>query len=230
MNRNRPRDWAKERWKVTHVRSETPLLAEPHLLAARSTPADPKQVFHQRVIGDFVSVFTVGPVWVVVELADFGGRLEPIRIEVRGYSSVNDQTAYPITAGTLRKIRPSELIKGAIAERVDVMSTLMARARKRPPSRERLEKLEEARRQIAEAARSNSAEGSSTLSATSGPPRREHLERFSEVIATWIRHKAGGQPNVDAGLELDMSRWTVAKYVGRARRLGIPLGDDEETA
>lgn len=213
------RDWRKEKtWGIRWVSSGMPLRRAPRLFAGRSSAANPKRSFDPAgppIIGDFTSVFAVGPVWVVVELGDFGGRLEPIRIEVRGYASLDDQEAFPVTASTLRRIRPGELVRLAVEEREDVVASLLARSKRNEPDAHQLKQLVAARARVADAGR--------TASGRSGPLLREQTEQFWNVIDAYSRACSGGSksPNVDVAIALGMSKWTVRKYVARARSIGV---------
>jgi hypothetical protein len=172
------------------------------------------------VKGDFCSVFAVGPVWVLVELGDFAGHLEPIRVEVRGYATPEDSSAFPITATTLRHIRLSDLVAATLQEHTGLVRELLVRSKTRRPDKRQLERLNQARRRtvsLDRAARSKS-----------GPQRIETTQEFYDIVDAYVRACAAGsrQPNVDAATEVFGSsdaanRWRVVKYISRARERGI---------
>jgi hypothetical protein len=206
-------------WTIKPMAQSMSLLAKPRFLAPRSRNASAKKTLDPvkpPVFGDFCSAFAVGPVWVIVELGDFGGQLEPIRIEVRGYASLGDRQAYPITAGTLRRIQPGRLIGQARDQRAGLLQTLMARASREAPNRKRVAKLQKERQRVAKAARA-----ARSTKSTSGPRRREETDMFRQFLDKYPTKSTS--PNVDVGKLLGISRWTAAKYAARARELGLNL-------
>jgi len=64
-------------------------------------------------VGDNFSSFTYGRWFVLVELGDVDGRVEPIRLEIRGFASVDDPEAAPITAVAVREMPVGAFVKAA---------------------------------------------------------------------------------------------------------------------
>jgi len=198
---------------------------EPHLLSRRTDPADPRAVdpYHHPEKGDYTCVFAVGPVWVLVEFGDFSGRLEPIRVEVRGYAKPEDDSAFPVTASTLRHIHLSQLLTGALQQHDDLVRNLLIHSKTQRPNKGRLERLDQARRRTAAADRASGTRR--------GPQRVEMTKLFYDVVDAYIRACDAGsrRPNVDAAIEVFGSdhrsnRLRVVKYISRARQEGILAG------
>lgn len=219
----RATDWFRTpTWPTSPGASALTLAAEPHLLSRRVDPADPRAVdpYHHPEKGDYTCVFAVGPVWVLVEFGDFSGRLEPIRVEVRGYAKREGHSAFPVTPSTLRHIRLAELLTGALQQRDDLVKDLLIHSKTQRPSKRRLERLDQARREAAAADRASGARR--------GPQRVETTRLFYDVVDAYIRACDAGsrKPNVDAAIEVfgshhSSNRSRVVKYISRARQQGI---------
>jgi len=163
--------------------------------------------------GDFLSVFAVGPLWVLVELADVDGRIEPIRIEVRGYATAEDPDASPIAAGDLRRIRIGELIDLTRREYRETAEGFVERLGRRRPDELVIEARETAAQHVA---------ASQAVKPPGGRPPLSYSDLQDTAAAyreaMWSGSRA---PNGEVGAKLHLSKSAVGKRVHRARKLGM---------
>ncbi|MDP9343008.1 MAG: hypothetical protein M3Q23_13160 [Actinomycetota bacterium] len=183
---------------------------------------------------DLYSIFEVGPVWVVVEFADVEGRLEPVRVEIRGRGDAHDSTAYPIRASDLRRIQLGRLIEESrreIAKEAGELGQIV----NEPPIDDQYERLysaalanpsldpaqvghaREAHREAVQVARFFEA-------ARKRKRGRPPLDR-SELEETVDRYREAygntSRPTKAVADELHLAHSTVAKRIQKARELGL---------
>jgi hypothetical protein len=182
-------------------------------LRARTAPARLNGFDPELPPEDLLSFFAVGPLWVLVELAEVEGRIEPIRIELRGRGRAKDSAAYPIRASDVRLIKFGELIDKS---RRDLRAAAAWMAHD-PDKDSQVPKVtaarpEDARRHLG-ASRAKSRRGRPPLA-------HEELKETARLYAQAVR--AGStSPNVDIAPDLNLSVSTVAKRVQKARAKGM---------
>jgi hypothetical protein len=217
-------DWFRtSTWPITAGAESMPMAGKPHLLSRRTEAADPRDFDPQcQGKGVFTASFAVGPVWVSVEFGDFSGHLEPIRVEVRGYSGAKDDSAFPVTASTLRHIQLSHLVAAALEQHEDLVKDVLAHSKTRRPNRERLEWLDQERRRAASADRASGTRR--------GRRPVETTQEFWDVLDAYIAACDAPNPTpiIDAAKKVfgsadSSNKAKVVKYVARARKRKIML-------
>jgi hypothetical protein len=180
----------------------------------RRDPAGPPDTFDpDSAPGDTLSVFSVGPWWVLIELGDVDGQVEAIRIEIRGYADRDDPEAAPISATGLR-LPFGDLIDRSRREYLGDARGFEERLARRPQDDDVAAVFAAARRHAAAA---ESTRG------RAGRPRLEDTPELDKTIAAYeTAVRAGSRtPNVHAGNAVDATAEAVAKRIARARALGL---------
>lgn len=171
-------------------------------------------------LSDTHFAFACGPWWVILELDVVDGRLEPVRLDVRGYPNPDSPTVAPLSA--LRDLPFQSLVTQSRERYQEAVEegrqAILARSRMDPDDRALA--IREAERQIAAAKAARGPGGQPPLSA-------EELMKTAEIFkrASLSPRKRGDSrrkpPRKVVADELDLSLPAVDKRLAKARELGF---------
>ena len=177
--------------------------------------ADPRVLFEQR--------FDRGPWWVYLRFGEVAGRIECIGVEVMGNPDGKDQA--PLTALAVRRLPVGRLVDRA---RREYRERLQAASGLDPspgdwnpdtPQEERQPILDQLRAGIR--ARLPLVERE-FASERKGRPSLYGPEHFARVVEVYLKTlSAGGNPTAEVARRFGVTRSAAAKWVARAREMGL---------
>lgn len=209
-------DWKRRYEQATQPDPDTYTPAAVDALLAEKAQADAAILLdgpEERKPRHLTGLFAWGSHWVLLTVREHQGQVEPVRVEVRSYPGADGELAELRQVETLRALRLPPLV-AAIRNQYMVRligTPLTVHARTPDP--------EDARRRAAEAQR---LVGPVRATVFRGPGGRKRLsaEDFRRVADTYSRDTSGRPTQAVADAER-VSYSTAARWVGRARKLGL---------